>query len=58
MQSEKTRMNVYLDRHLKERLDRIADKERRSTSAQVAIILERSIKKHFAPEEEPVAAAT
>jgi hypothetical protein len=46
MENEKTRMNLTLDRRLKERLEEIADNEKRSTNAQVEVLLEMGVRKY------------
>jgi predicted transcriptional regulator len=37
--TEKARLNVYIPQHLKDRLDQLAEKDRRSLSVTVEILL-------------------
>ncbi|PSB14808.1 hypothetical protein C7B76_15260 [filamentous cyanobacterium CCP2] len=39
MTTEKARLNVYIPQQLKDRLDRLAEKDRRSLSVTVEILL-------------------
>jgi hypothetical protein len=50
MQRDKARINIYLDRDLKARLERIADIEKRSTCNQIEYLLELCIKKYALKE--------